>query len=158
MRKEIENNGSEKVEIDTDNDKYLLYFKEEDEWIYYNKYDTYGGVNKAIDRKCAEKKRKIKPLPAIKQFSYNSEAYDKVNITSLVKQKYSDDFKAWLSYVDKKKREKTYMHYLFKDTPENISILDAIKEHKKEVLALRSKLTKYSDKELKTHFLPEESK
>jgi len=147
MRKEISNEEDWIVEFETNNEKFFVYKMNEGNKEEHGSYDSYENAQKAIDRAETIRKRKIVPLPFIKQNHWES-VYKKGKITSIAEIK-SYGLYVWTSVNKSRSKEDGKQ---LKDIPENEGILQKIQELKKSIINEEKKLVYYTEKELKEHF------
>ena len=148
MRKELENDGKWIIEFETNNEKFYLYQMNEGNKEEHGIYDSYENTQKAIDRAEAIKKRKIAPLPIIKQERYGDSTYKKGKITSIAE---VTDYNVYVWISVEKSRSKE-SGKLLKDIVDNDNILKKITELKETISKEEEKLVYYSDDEIKKHF------
>lgn len=148
MKKEISNDGKWIIEFETRKERFYLYQMNEGNKEEHGTYDSYENANKAIDRAETIRKKKIAPLPIIKQQDYGGHTYKKGKITSLAEVK-SYGIYVWIS-VEKSRSKKS--EKWLKDIIDNENILKKISELREVISKEEEKLVYYSDDEIKKHF------
>ena len=153
--KKLREEGINKIELHTDNNKFYVSEQEGSYWIDLESFDTYNEadswLSKRIDKKKKGTFKKKEPLKAIyKCYSYNSdEEYSHAKITSI-----DPDInftQCWISFGESFKYRRKDSPPL-KDTQANWDALKRIKQTEKDLLALNDSLKHFTSEELQEYF------